>query len=154
MTLRTRNLRWLSDRRGNAMIEFALSFALLFPVFIGCFEFGYAFYNYNELATAVRGGARYASLRSYDSASETPSANYLAAVRNTVLYGDPTGGSTPVIPGIVPENVTVEVTFEIGVPRTVTVGVDNYTLDAVVKMVNFTTKPRVSVPYVGRYDPL
>ncbi len=58
--------------RGNAMIEFALSFGLLFAVFSGVFQFGYALYVYNSLESAVRAGARYASQRTYDSATAPP----------------------------------------------------------------------------------
>ncbi len=141
------------DRRGNAMIEFALAFAMLFPVLAGTFQFGYAFYIYNTLETAVRAGARYASLRTYDSPSETPSDNYLSTVRNMVVYGDPNGGDTPVVPGLAPEHVTVDVTFVDGLPRKVTVGVDDYQANAVFRLLDFNTKPTVTMPYVGRFDP-
>ena len=52
---------------GNALIEFALAFGFLFPVLTGTFQFGYAFFVYNELQTAVREGARYAAFKTYDS---------------------------------------------------------------------------------------
>ena len=154
MTLRLRGKPSRSGERGNAMIEFAISFALLFPVFAGAYEFGYAFYLYNEMQTAVRAGARYASLRTYDSATETPSQAYLTGVRNMVVYGNPSGGAAPVVPGLAPGNVTVTVTFISGVPRAVTIGIANYSTSAVVKMLQFNTKPRVTVPYTGRFDPI
>ena len=53
------NARPASKReRGNALIEFALSFFLLFAMFAGIFQFAYSFYVYNALVTAVREGAR------------------------------------------------------------------------------------------------
>ena len=154
MTLRRFRLLWSSDKRGNVMIEFALSFAILVPVFLGTYQFGYAFYIYNEMQTAVRGGARYASLRSYDSATSTPSEAFMAAVQNVVTYGSPDGGEVPVVPGLAPENVTLTVTFISGVPKQVTVGITGFRADAVVQMLEFTTKPQATVPYVGRFDPL
>lgn len=142
------------DRRGNAMVEFALAFGLLFPLLSGAFQFGYAFHIYNEIQTAVRAGARYASMRTYNSPTSTPSEDYLAAVRNTVLYGNPDGGATTVVPGLMPEHVSVNVAFVDGVPRWVTVGVDNYQANAVFRLIDFSTKPHVQVRYVGRFDPL
>src|SRR5262245_17518824 len=57
---------------GNALIEFALAFGFLFPCLTGTFQFGYAFFIYNELQNAVRQGARYAAFKTYDSSSSTP----------------------------------------------------------------------------------
>ena len=154
MKLRRFKLLWSSDKRGNAMIEFALSFAILVPVFLGTYEFGYAFYIYNEMQSAVRGGARYASLRTYDSATSTPSEAFVTAIQNVVVYGDPSGGEVPIVPGLAPENVTLTVTFDSGMPRQVTVGINDFQADAAVAMLEFTMKPRVTVPYTGRFDPL
>jgi len=140
-------------RRGSAIIEFSLSFAFLFTVFTGVFQFGYAFYTYNALENAVRGGARYASRRVYDSSTATPSAAYLTAVRNMVLYGNPSGGATPVAPGLTVDKVSVSVTFERNVPRLVTVVISNYQIDAVVTSLSLTNKPKVSFPFLGRYAP-
>ena len=150
------SLRAFLQRRdsGNAMIEFALSFALLFPTLAGCYQFGYAFFVYNQMQSAVRSGARYASLRTYNSSTATPSASYVAAVRNTVVYGNPAGGTAPVVPGLTPENVVVSAVFVNGVPREITVGYQNFRADAVLKLIDFNQKPYVTIPYLGRYDPL
>lgn len=130
--------------RGNAMIEFALSFGLLFTVFGGVFQFGYAFYVYNTLESAVRSGARYASLRTYDSA-------YLTAVRNMVVYGNPAGGGQSVAPGLTPANVTV--TPNHNVPTLVVVGITNYKIDGVLRSFTLTNKPQATFPYMGRWAP-
>ena len=45
-------------QRGNALVEFALAFGFLFPVITGTFQFGYAFFVYNELQNAVRAGGQ------------------------------------------------------------------------------------------------
>jgi Flp pilus assembly protein TadG len=146
--------RFLLGRgRGNAMVEFAVAFGLLFPVLAGSFQFGYAFYLYNEMQTAVRAGARYASLLTYDSANATPSSNYENAIKNMVVYGDPAGGSTPIVAGLTPSNVTVSVAFDLGLPSEITVGVNNYRANTTVAMLDFNRKPHVTVPFVGIFDP-
>jgi len=139
--------------KGSATIEFALSFAFLFAVFTGVFQFGYAFYQYNYLESAVRAGARYASLRAYDSATSTPSAAYLTAVQNMVVYGSPSGGGQPVTRGITPANVSVTVTMERNVPRRVAVFIVNYQIDAVFTSMSLNGKPKTTFPYLGRYAP-
>jgi Flp pilus assembly protein TadG len=57
------------SQAGNAMLEFAIGAGVMVAIFTGTFQFGYNFYRYNTLATAVSNGARYASLRHYDLAS-------------------------------------------------------------------------------------
>ena len=140
-------------QRGNAIIEFALSFGLFFAVFSGVFQFGYAFYLYNSLESAVRSGVRYASLRTYDSATATPSAAYLTAVQNMVVYGDPAGSGQSAAPGLTPANVTLTVTMANNVPALVAVGITNYTINGVMKSFTLTSKPKATFPYMGRFAP-
>ena len=135
------------------MIEFALSFGLLFSVFSGVFQFGYAFYVYNSLESAVRSGVRYASLRTYDSATATPSSAYLTAVRNMVVYGNPAGGGQSVALGLTPANVTVTVPMPNKVPALVVVGISGYKIDGVVGSFKLTKKPQATFPYMGRWAP-
>ena len=145
--------RWRDGRRGNAMVEFALSFGFLFSVFAGVFQFGYVYFLYNQLENAVRGGARYASLRAYDSATATPSDGFAAAVKNVVVYGNPAGTGAAIAPGLTPEKVSIAVVMERNVPRKVTLSIVNYRLDAVVTSFTLNGKPKVSFPYMGRFAP-
>jgi Flp pilus assembly protein TadG len=147
--------RLLHDKRraGNIMLEFAIGSGILLAAFTGTFEFGYTFYRYNALATAVANGARYASLRPYDSANSTPSSGFTDAVQNIVVYGDPAGGSVPIVPGLKTSNVTVTPVFAFGVPSSITVSITGYTIDAVVAQTTFTGKPSVTYPYTGIYSP-
>ena len=144
---------------GNVMLEFAIGAGVLVAVFTGTFQFGYNFYRYNTLATAVSNGARYASLKPYDSTTTTPSDAFLAAVQNMVVYGDPTGtATTPVSPGLTTANVKLTVTFSSstpgkGVPTFVTVSLSNYTLNAVFVQTTYNTKPQVTYAYQGVYSP-
>lgn len=135
------------------MVEFALTVAFLLPVFVGVFEFGYGFYVYNRLFAGVRAGARYASLRAYDSPNNTPSQAYLSAVRNFVVYGDPGGGTTPVVAGLSPDQVTVSVSLENSAPDMVTVSINNFAVDTVFKTLQWINKPSASFRYEGVYQP-
>ena len=144
---------------GNAMLEFAIGSALLVAAFTGTFQFGYNFYRYNTLAAAVANGARYASLRPYNSNTSTPSTAFKTAVENMVVYGDPSGtATTPVSPGLAPSNVKLAVAFSSsipgkGVPVSITVSISNYTLDAIFGQTTYDTKPQVTYAYQGVYSP-
>jgi len=146
-------MKAVRSQRGNTIIEFVFSMGLLLAVSVGVFQFGYAFYVYNLLENAVRAGARYASLRTYDSATATPSDSYLAGVRNVVVYGDPAGGQRPVAPGLTPAAVAVSVRMQDGTPREVRVAIDSYRLDAGVAAFTLKGKPYATFPYVGRFAP-
>ena len=140
-------------RRGNALIEFALAFSLAFLLMAGTFQFGYAFFVYNQLQNAVRSGARYAALRSYDSSTATPSAAFLTAVQNMTVYGAPEGGSKPVVSGLSPDAVGVQVTFSDGVPSVMRVAVNSFETSVVVATMRWTGKPASSFRYQGRFAP-
>jgi Flp pilus assembly protein TadG len=154
-----RERRSLGSRRGNALIEFALSAMVLTYAFVGVFQFGYSMYLYNQLEGAVRAGARYASLAtvSKDPSSTSDPASYDTAVKNVVVYGtpSPSGSPTPVIPGLTTGNVDVQLIFDTtssGNPPTyVTVKVSSYSLDAVVKTIVLTNKPLLKMPFMGQY---
>ena len=135
------------------MLEFAIGSSILLAAFTGTFGFGYTFYRYNTLATAVADGARYASLRPYDSPNPTPSSAFNTAVQNIVVYGDPAGGSSPIVPGLQTTNVIVTPVFAFGVPSAITVSISGYTIDAVVTQNTFNGKPSVTYPYTGIYSP-
>lgn len=143
----------MKRERGNAMIEFAIAFALLFTALGGAFQFGYSFYLYNKLETAVSSGARYGSLLDYESGSSTPTTAYHNAVVNTVVYGNPAGGTRPVVPSLTTDRVALTVTFDRGVPGTVTVAVRDYTIPAVFGSVHLVSKPKAAYPFLARFAP-
>jgi Flp pilus assembly protein TadG len=137
---------------GSVILEFALGSGILVAAFTGTFEFGYALYVYNNLQTAVNNGAKYAALRAYEPTTTTPEDCFKTAVRDMVVYGDPTGtNKTPVAPGLAPANVFLNVTFTNGVPSAMNVGIANYTINAAVATIALVNKPQATYPYLGRY---
>jgi Flp pilus assembly protein TadG len=156
--------RRFGSRRGNAMLEFAVSSLILIPLFTGVFQYGFSMFRYNELVAAVRAGIRYASLTGITNAgnSSTP-ASYTTKVQNMVAYGTPTppSGATLVAPALtvnsagppaVTGNVSVTVTYDSkGVPTTVNVKLSSYSIDAVFGTITFTNKPSFTMPYFGKY---
>ena len=142
------------SRAGTAIIEFALGSGVLFAMFAGTFEFGYTFLQYNRLQSAVAQGARFASLIPYDSPTIAPSTAFLAGVHNMTLYGSPTAGTSPVVRGITPGNVSLTVTFTNGVPSAMTVSISGYIIDSVFRKTTLSNKPRVTYPYQGIWTPL
>ena len=147
-------LRLARNRDGNAMLEFAIGAGVLVAAFTGTFQFGYTFLQYNNLENAVARGARYASLVPYDSATTTPSAAFQTAVKNMVLYGSPTAGTSPVLTGLTTENVKLTVTFANGVPSAMTVYVDGYTINSIFTSTTLTKKPQVTYAYQGIWSPV
>ena len=139
------------SEKGSVFVEFALSFLVLFSIFTGAFEFGYAFYAYNTLVNAVREGARYASMKPYDSASATPSTSFSTAVKNMVVYANPSpaNGATPVVRGLSTSNVNLAVLTNGTAPQQMTVSISGFSLDAVFGTINLNGNPSVSFPYLG-----
>ncbi len=123
-------------------------------MFAGTFQFGYSFYVYNNIQTAVNNGAKYAALRTYEQTTSSPSACFTTAVQDMVAYGDPTGVTTsPVAPGLKPANVNLTVTFSNGVPSQMQVSVSNYIINSVFSTITLTNKSFAIYPFMGRYAP-
>ena len=138
------------NRRGNALIEFSLSVVLLTTVFGGAFEYGYAIYTYNMLVNAVRDGARYASLKPYDSATSTPSSSFQTAIQDMVVYGDPSGTTTtPIVRGLTTSNVQLAVTMGGSAPSQMTVSITGFSLDAIFGTIQLSGRPSSTFPYLG-----
>jgi Flp pilus assembly protein TadG len=138
------------------MIELAASAAVMISCLGGTFQFGYTFYVYNQLVTAVGNGARYAAQRTYRAATPADIEKGNAAIRNMVVFGDaqPAADAAPVVKGLTTEQVDVKWgPEESGAPSTVTVGIKSYTVDAVFKSFTFAGRPSVEFPHVGRFAP-
>src|SRR5579863_1117412 len=127
----------MKRQRGHAMLELAMCSAVLVSCLGGTFQFGYTFYVYNQLVTAVGNGGRYAAMRTYRGASERDVELGNRAIRNMVVYGDPEPGpdAAPIAPKLKPEQVEVrwimpEKSDDKGAPAAVNVSIREYGVDA------------------------
>ena len=144
---------WRS-KRGNAMLEFALSAGILIPCLAGSFQFGYAFYTYNKLQSAIDQGGRYAAMRTYrDAAGTTDTDKVKLAVQNVVVYGtpSPSGGEVPLVTGLGTGNVNVTYTLTGGIPTSVQVSISSFAVNTIFATYTFAGKPVVTFPFIGRY---
>jgi hypothetical protein len=144
-----------NNQSGHAMIELAVCASVMVSCLAGTFQFGYTFYIYNQLVTAVGNGGRYAAMRTYRAASDLDLEKGRAAIRNMVVYGDarPTD-LAPVVAGLRPDQVDVEwVKDKSGTPTAVHVAIRNYPVNAVFKSVSLEGRPGVEFPFVGRFAP-
>ncbi len=135
-------------RRGNAAVEFAFGFTVLWAILSGALEIGYSTYTYMALAKVVTDGAIYASRAAF----EEPGHAYTSAVKNMVVYGSPTGGQQPLAPALSTDNATVSLTRDTaGVPQTVTVAISGYRINALFRTYTLAGRPSVTVRYMGVY---
>ena len=149
-----RTAKFARDRAGNIMVEFALGSGILVMAFVGTFQFGYTFLQYNNLENAVARGARYASLIPYDSASTAPSGTFSSAVKNMVVYGTSTAGTSPALPGLATTNVNLTVTFTNGVPGAITISISGYSINSIFATSTLTNNPRITYAYQGICTPI
>lgn len=144
---------------GSAVLEFALSFSVIFASFAGMFQWGYTFYAYNILVTQVRAGARYASLKNYDSTTTTPSNDFLTAVQNVVVYGDPNPAddAATCVNGLTTANVSLVVTAggsgTLTTPTAMTVSITGFTVNSIFSNMVFNGRPSATFQYSGVLTP-
>lgn len=147
---RRRNLRF-KKQRGNALIELSIILPLLILLFLGTWSIGYSCYVYAELEGAVRSGARYGSVSTYDAVNP---AAFRDAVKNVVVYGDPAGGTQPVISGLQTSHVNVTISPSVGQPTAVTISISGYQLFGPwANRFSLANKPWVEIPFLGNYIP-
>jgi Flp pilus assembly protein TadG len=137
----------IKSERGNALLEFALGFAVLWALFAGLYQFGYSFYVYNAVMTSVQNAAELGSKMTYDTANAS---QFTTAVTNMVLYGNTTAGTNPIVPGLSSSNVTVNLNLQNSIPTNVTVSISNYAVDCVFTKFTFNGKPRATTVYMGQ----
>ena len=91
-------LRANKRERGATLVEFAIGATVFLTAMFAVIEFGRALWVNNALTDAARRGARYAVMN--PSSSE-------GAVKNVVVFGDPAGGSQPLVENLTTDNVNV-----------------------------------------------
>jgi hypothetical protein len=152
----------MKRQKGHALLELALSAAVMVSCLTGTFRFGYTFYIYNELVTAVGNAARYAAVRSYRAATPEDVERGKAAIRNMAVYGNPSPapGAVPAVPNLTPEQVRVSYVQgehvqgeQGGPPAAVDVSIVNYNAGNTLGAFTLDKRPSVEFPFVGRYAP-
>ncbi len=88
--LRIKNSK--QHEKGSTLVEFSIGATVFLMVTFGVLEFGRALWAHNALVDAARRGTRYAVLHQPTGEEDTK-------IRNLVVYGDPDGGTTPMLPG-------------------------------------------------------
>ena len=113
--------------RGATLVEFAIGATLFLTVMFAVIEFGRALCVHNALSDAARRGARYAVIHP---------ATDSVGVKNVVVYGDPAGGSTPLVDNLTTANVNVSYSgFGLN-GGTATVSITSYSFQFVVPIVS------------------
>ncbi|MDT4953040.1 MAG: hypothetical protein QOJ02_1178 [Acidobacteriota bacterium] len=122
----TKNRR---DERGATLLEFAIGATVFLTAMFAVVEFGRALWTHNALSDAARRGARYAVNHPVTD---------VTAVQNVVVYGDPAGGSNPVVNNLTTSNVQVQYSsFGLGA-GTVSVSITNYKFQFIIPIVGTT----------------
>jgi hypothetical protein len=93
-----RTTRNRNSQRGATLVEFSIAATVFLISMFAVLEFGRALWTHNALTDAARKGARYAVLHSQGD---------IDAVKNVVVYGDPAGGTNPVVDNLSTTNVNV-----------------------------------------------
>ncbi len=83
-------------RRGSTAVEGALVLTVFLTTFIGIIDLGTLLFRMQGLTERARAGARWGIVNVYNATS----------IRNVVLYGNPAGGTNPLM-GLTPSMVTV-----------------------------------------------
>jgi len=136
-----RNKLFDSKERGSTLVEFAIGVTVFLTAMFAVVEFGRALYTHNALADAARRGARYATLH--------PSTD-MDQVKNVVVYGDPAGGSQPLVPNLSTSNVSVVYSNFALNKGTVSVSVTNYQFQFVLPLLGSSiTMPNYSTTLTG-----
>ena len=127
--------------RGSTLVEFAIGATVFLTVMFAVLEFGRALWVHNALADAARRGARYAVVH-----PDTDS----VAVRNVVVYGDPAGGSSPLVDNLTTTNVNVTYSGFGLSGGTATVSITNYQFKFVLPIVSTSIQmPSYSTTLTG-----
>lgn len=127
--------------RGSTLVEFAIGASVFITVLFGVLEFGRGLWTHNALSDATRRGARYAV--------NHPSSD-VTQVKNVVVYGDPAGGTKPVVDNLTVSKVDVQYSgFGLG-EGTVAVSITNYQFQFSLPLVTRTiTMPGYSTTLPG-----
>ena len=132
-----------SNEKGSTLVEFAIGATVFLTVLFSVLEFGRALWIHNALADAARRAARYAvnqpaSAPAGSSANGTDIGPSVTAIKNVAIYGDPAGGTNPLVNDLTLDNVQVHyVDFGLG-QGTVAVTITDYEFELVTPIIGTT----------------
>jgi Flp pilus assembly protein TadG len=91
------------------MVELVIAIPIFLMLVVATAEFGRAFLQYNTLSKGVQDGARYIAGKALNGTTGvvTVSSTLQTQTRNVVIYGNTMGTGAPVLPGLVPAQITV-----------------------------------------------
>jgi Flp pilus assembly protein TadG len=126
------------NERGASLVEFSIAATVFLTLVFAALEFGRVLWVHNALTDAARRGARYAVVHP---------ASDIGNVKNVVVYGDPAGGTNPLVENL-STTTNVDVTYTgFGLDTgTVTVSITNHQFNFVlpigqasIQLPNYTT---------------
>lgn len=114
---------------GIATVEFAITATFFLMMIIAIVSGGHLFFTHNALVESTRRGARYAALLAKPSSEScVNNSTTVGPVKNMVLYGTPTVGTTTLVSNLEASNITVCYSGDYGVGQgTVSVKIEGYT---------------------------
>jgi Flp pilus assembly protein TadG len=116
------------NQRGASLVEFSIGATVFLMAMFAVIEFGRALWTHNALADAARRGARYAVVNEQADIDD---------VKRVVVYGNPAGGTAPVVSNLTTDNVDVNYTG---------FGLDVGTVQVTIKEYDF----KFSIPLVSK----
>ncbi len=116
------------SERGTAIVEFALTAAFFLMMIMAIISGGHLFFTHNALVESTRRGARYAALLAKPNTQAcVNNSTTVDPVKNMVLYGTPTAGTTTLVNNLQASNITVCYSSDYNVSKgTVSVKIEGY----------------------------
>ena len=99
----------ISCQRGAVLAEMALVTPILLLMMLATAEVTRAFVDHNTLTKAVRSGARYVAANAFQGAPGVVFVGVAlrAETQNLIVYGNIAGTGAPVLPGLIPADITI-----------------------------------------------
>ena len=134
-----------SDQKGATLVEFAIGGSVFLLALFALIEFGRLLWTHNALNDAARRAARYAVNQPASSPpgveTTTTQKNVgpkITEIQNVAVYGDPAGGSQPLVNNLTTNNVDIYYTnFGLG-SGTVAVEITGYQFQFVLPFIGTT----------------
>jgi Flp pilus assembly protein TadG len=128
------------SERGTAIVEFTITAAFFLMIIMAIISGGHLFFTHNALVESTRRGARYAATLAKPATEACQNnSTTVTPVKNMVLYGTPTLGTTTLVNNLQASNVTVCYSSDYGVAQgTVSVKIEgyNYTFAVAGRVIN------------------